>query len=67
MERAIILSDLSDQLETLARFHIQHGLGEAEGVNRHRENIHDFIREHEIDIQRELDPVTRYYYKRFCG
>ena len=65
MEREDLICDLCGQLETLARFHIQHQLGHTEGVARHRESISAFIREHEIDIQNELDPIARYYYRRF--
>ena len=65
MERTDILHDLSVQIEALARFHIQHGLGQTEGVDRHRRNIKDIVRVHEIDVQRELDPISQYYYRRF--
>ena len=65
MEREHLIRDLSDQIEALARFHIQHRLGDAEGVIRRRESINDFISKHGIDVQRELDPLSQYYYRRF--
>ena len=67
MSREIIIGDLSDRIETLARLHIQHGLYETEGFRAQHSSISKLIHEHQIDVNNELDPLSLYFYRRYFG
>ena len=63
--RKHLIQDLERQLDTLARFNIQYGIGQANGVEQHRESILHFIQSHGINVMEEMEPLYRYYYRRF--
>ena len=65
MERELVIRDLHEQIENLARLHIRHGLYHSEGFHRHRERIRKYISEHDIDVRKELDPLVGLLYRRY--
>ena len=65
MERELVIRDLHEQIENLARLHIRHGLYHSEGFRLHREHIRSFIAEHNIDVRKELDPMVGLLYRRY--
>ncbi len=65
MDRQTVIRDLSQEIETLTRLHIQHGLQRTKGFADQKSNITRLIRDHEIDLNRELDPLTRNLYRRY--
>ena len=62
---ADMFRDLSSQIETLTRLHIQHGLQRTPGFDAQKNSITRLIRDNEIDLNRELDPLTRNLYRRY--
>ena len=67
MERQAMIRDLTAEIETLARLHVQHGLHHTEGFVRQKDNIQRLIREHEVVLKKELDPLTLNLYRRYFG
>ena len=65
MEREEIIQNLHGQIENMCRLHIRYGLHESEGFRRHREEISRTVREHKIDVRRELDPMVGLIYRRY--
>ena len=65
MERELVIRDLHEQIENLARLHIRHGLHQSEGFRAHRERIRKYISEHNIDVRKELDPMVGLLYRRY--
>ena len=65
MDRQTVIRDLSSQIETLTRLHIQHGLQRTPGFDAQKNSITRLIRDNEIDLNRELDPLTRNLYRRY--
>ena len=65
MERELVIRDLHEQIENLARLHIRHGLSHSEVFRLHREHIRSFIAEHNIDVRKELDPMVGLLYRRY--
>ena len=65
MDRQTVIRDLSSQIETLTRLHIQHGLHRTPGFAAQKNSITRLIRDNEIDLNRELDPLTRNLYRRY--
>ena len=65
MERELVIRDLHEQIENLARLHIRHGLYHSEGFRLHREHIRSFIAEYNIDVRKELDPMVGLLYRRY--
>ncbi len=65
MERENAIRELQEQIESMARLHIRHGLYHSEGFRLHREHIRKFIAEHDIDVRKELDPIVGLLYRRY--
>lgn len=65
MDRNAVIRDLRTEIETLTRLHIQHGLHGTEGFAYQKSNIEKLIQDNEIDLKRELDPLTRNLYRRY--
>ena len=65
MEREEIIRDLQGQIENMCRLHIRYGLHESEGFRRHKEAVNKAVREHMIDVRRELDPMIGLLYRRY--
>lgn len=65
MDRERIIRRLNDELESLARLHIQHRLEFSEGFRTHKDSISNTIQEYEINVKTELDPVAQYFYRRY--
>ena len=65
MERQAVIHDLSAEIETLARLHIQHGLHHTQGFARQKEGIARLVRDHEVDLRRELEPHILNLYRRY--
>ena len=65
MERQAVIRDLSTKIETLARLHIQHGLHQTQGFARQKEGIARLVRDHEVDLRRELEPHVFNLYRRY--
>ena len=65
MERKRVIEDLGGRIETLTRLHIRHGLHTTGHFQAHKQDIADYIREHEIDIRTELDPISLNLYRRY--
>lgn len=67
MERQTVIANLNEEIETLARLHIQYGLQKTPGFARQKEDIARFVRDHEVDIRRELEPHVLNLYRRYFG
>ena len=65
MERDTVIRDLNEQIETLARLHIRHGLYHSEGFRRRREHIRKLIAAYDVDVRKELDPMVSLLYRRY--
>lgn len=67
MDRQTVIRNLSSEIETLTRLHIQHGLHRTKGFDKQKSNIEKLIRDNEVDLKRELDPLTHNLYRRYFG
>ena len=65
MKREEAIRELHGQIESLARLHIRHGLYQSEGFQKRREAIRKLIREHNVDVRKELDPMVGLLYRRY--
>ena len=65
MERQAVIRDLSAEIETLARLHIQHGLHHTRGFANQKNNIEKLIQDYEVDLRKELDPLVLNLYRRY--
>lgn len=65
MEREAVIQDLNKQIEVLARLHIHHGLYYSEGFKRQRRHVENMVREHKVNVGKELDPEVNLLYKRY--
>ncbi|MGX8693148.1 MAG: hypothetical protein ACSW8E_05250 [Clostridia bacterium] len=65
MERENAIRELQEQIESMARLHVRHGLYHSEGFQRRREQVKKLIREHGIDVKKELDPMVGLLYRRY--
>ena len=65
MEREAVIQDLNKQIEALARLHIHHGLYHSEGFKRQRRHVENMVREHKVNVRKELDPDVNLLYKRY--
>ena len=65
MEREAVIRDLNEQIEALARLHIHHGLYDSEGFKRRRTQVENMVREHRVNVRKELDPEVNLLYKRY--
>ena len=65
MERQAVIRDLSAEIETLARLHIQHGLHHTAGFAKQKTNIEKLIQDHEVNLRKELDPLVLNLYRRY--
>lgn len=67
MERERIIQGLNQEIESLARLHIQHRLDNTEGFRQQKASIERYIAEYRIDLRRELDPLSLNLYRRYFG
>ncbi|MBR7074735.1 MAG: hypothetical protein IKI39_06460, partial [Oscillospiraceae bacterium] len=67
MERQAVIRDLSAEIETLARLHIQHGLHHTRGFANQKSNIEKLIQDNDINLKKELDPLVLNLYRRYFG
>ena len=65
MNRENVIQELETQLNDLTRLHIQHRLEHTENFRRHKDRISNLVFENEIDVRRELSPVSWYQYRRY--
>lgn len=65
MERQEMIRDLNQQIESLARLHLRHGLYDSEGFRRQREKVERLVHEHRVNVRQELDPQIHMLYKRY--
>lgn len=65
MERQAVIHDLSAEIETLARLHIQHGLHQTQGFAKQKRHIEKLIQDHEVNLKKELDPLVLNLYRRY--
>jgi hypothetical protein len=59
------IADLNKQIEALARLHLHHGLYHSEGFKRQRRHVENMVREHKVNVRKELDPEVNLLYKRY--
>ena len=67
MERELAIRNLHSEIETLTRFHIQYGLHNTDAFYAQKQRVEELIREHEINLKQELDPVFLNLYRRYFG
>ena len=67
MERQAVIRDLSAEIETLARLHIQHGLQHTQGFAKQKSDIEKLIQDNEVNLKKELDPLVLNLYRRYFG
>ena len=65
MERQKVIRDLSTEIETLARLHIQHGLHHTKGFAIQKRSIDKLIQDHDVNLKKELDPLVLNLYRRY--
>ena len=65
MERQAVIRNLSREIETLARLHIQHGLHHTKGFANQKISIEKLIQDNEVNLKKELDPLTLHLYHRY--
>ncbi len=65
MERQKVIRDLSAEIETLTRLHIQYGLHHTKGFAKQKSSIEKLIQDHEVNLKTELDPLTLSLYRRY--
>lgn len=65
MERQKVIRDLSAEIETLARLHIQHGLHHTKGFAIQKRSIDKLIQDHDVNLKKELDPLVLNLYRRY--
>ena len=64
MSREAIVRDIHQEVESLIRMHHM-GLYRTEGYQVRKKRILEMIRENEIDVGRDLDPVSRILFRRY--
>ncbi len=67
MERQAVIHNLSAEIETLARLHIQHGLHHTKGFANQKQSIERLIQVHDVNLRAELDPLVLNLYRRYFG
>ena len=67
MDRQAVLRDLSSEIETLTRLHIQYGLQNTKGFANQKRSIEKLIQDHDVNLNTELDPLVRNLYRRYFG
>jgi len=65
MERESAIKEVHDQIECMARLHLLHGLYQSEGFRQSRERVSRLIREHSVDVKKELSPQVGMLYRRY--
>ena len=65
MERQAVIREVRAEIETLARLHIQHGLHHTHGFARQKDHIERLIKIYEVDLKKELDPLSLNLYRRY--
>ena len=65
MERKTVIRDLNTKIEALVRLHIQHGLYHSEGFKRQKTHVENMVREHKVNVRKELAPEVSLLYKRY--
>ncbi len=67
MDRETAIRTLHSEIETLTRLHIQYGLHNTAGFSRQKKRVEDLVRDHEINLKQELDPLFLNLYRRYFG
>ena len=67
MDREIAIQNIHSEIETLTRIHIQYGLYNTVGFRVQKQRVEDLVREHEINLKQELDPLFLNLYRRYFG
>lgn len=67
MDRENLLRDLDEQIASLTRLHILHGLHKTDGFDRQRQQILRLVKENDVDVRTELDPLSFNLYRRYFG
>ena len=65
MEREEAIRDLHERIEGMARLHVRHGLHRSNGFMEQKEQIRNLIREHRIDVKKELRPEVGLLFRRY--
>ena len=65
MEREEAIRDLHERIEGMARLHVRHGLHRSNGFMEQKEQIRNLIREHRIDVKKELRPEGGLLFRRY--
>lgn len=66
MNREATVRSLHREVETLSRLH-QHGLYNTNGYQVRKKRVKEIIRDYDIDVMKELDPVTAILYRRYLA
>ena len=64
MERQAAITSLHKEVETLIRLH-RHGLYDTSGYRARKKRIEKMIAECQIDVKKDLDPLTLILYHRY--
>ena len=67
MDREIAIQNIHSEIETLTRIPIQYGLYNTVGFRVQKQRVEDLVREHEINLKQELDPLFLNLYRRYFG
>ena len=65
MEREQILHELNGAIENLTRLHVRYGLHNTDGFRVQKERVSHLVREHGVDVRRELLPEVSLLYRRY--
>ena len=65
MSRSKMIADLSEKIEHLASMHIVYRLENTDHFTQQKIEISHTIKENQVQVQKELDPLTRHLYNRY--
>ncbi len=65
MERKAAIKEVHEDIESMARLHLLHGLYQSEGFRKSKENVEKLIREYGVDVRTELSPQAGMLYRRY--
>ena len=65
MDREETVRNVQSEMESLVRLHKQ-GLYYTRGYQARKREIERCIREYQIDLMKEIDPVSVVLYRRYC-
>lgn len=67
MDRISVIDELSHQIESLTRLNTLSLYPGRQHIQKRKQSINNYIRNHRIDVRSELKPEIFYLYRRYFG